>query len=449
MSPSVSSRWLLGSAIALSAIVAASPADAQSGSGLITACVGNITGLTRLVSENESCRPWETRIQWKKQGEPGPMGPAGPRGATGATGAAGAIGPVGPAGAVGPAGPVGAAGPSGPAGPAGAAGPQGPSGAQGPQGPAGADGATGPAGPAGAEGATGPQGPAGPAGPAGPQGPTGPPGSGGSLPAVPPPVPYAGNFAISIDGNATFRLTAFGGCFDKIIGVEYEDCYFATRVPAASLFGWVNEATTNPRRHDVTVYQFDLAGNVLSETDVRDAFLREFSMSDLEAAGADSVIFTFVLVPEQIQTRAGTGSLNSIAVKTLVQSNFRVSFDSVDGRGVMGLRDLGFSVAKQPDPVGAGRRRFVPGPLQYNAVAIDVVTSGLTSTAADLDAWVAQVANGQAQGRGATVELMNPGMTVTEVSIDVYGLFPLTFPSFSTTPNRRTFTGRILTFQMP
>lgn len=262
-------------------------------------------------------------------------------------------------------------------------------------------------------------------------------------------MPYAGNFAISIDGGATFRLSAFGGCFDKIIGIEYEDCYFATRMPAASLFGWVNEATTNPRRHDVTVYQFDIAGNVLTETEVRDTFLREFSMSDLEAAGNDPVIFTFVLVPEQIRTRAGSGSLTSVAVKTLLQSNFRVSIDGVDGRGVAGLRGLGFSVAKQLDPLGAGRRHFVPGPLEYNAVAIDVATSGIASTAADLDAWVAQATNGSASARGATVELLNPALTVTEVSIDVSGLYPLTFPAFSSSPSRRTFTGRIATFRMP
>jgi len=107
---------------------------------LIHACVRNITGLIRIIDANGTCTSNETPLDWRIQGEPGPIGPQGP------------IGPAGPQG------------PQGPDGPQGPEGPQGPAGPQGPEGP---QGSIGPA---------GPQGPEGPQGPAGPQGPEGPPG---------------------------------------------------------------------------------------------------------------------------------------------------------------------------------------------------------------------------------------------------------------------------------
>jgi hypothetical protein len=52
--------------------------------------------------------------------------------------------------------------------------------------------------------------------------------------AVPPP-PYnpgqGGRFYVRIVGDTideTVQLVAFAGCFDKVIAVEYEDCYFST-----------------------------------------------------------------------------------------------------------------------------------------------------------------------------------------------------------------------------
>jgi hypothetical protein len=162
---------------------------------VISACVNNFDGITRIVNSAKDCGPFEHFDSWNIQGPAGPVGPQGPAGATGATGAQGTpgiAGPVGPQGAAGaqgpagPAGPIGATGLTGATGPAGAVGPVGPSGAVGPVGATGLTGATGPVGPAGAAGpagATGQTGPAGPSGPTGAQGPAGPAGVPGTIPA--------------------------------------------------------------------------------------------------------------------------------------------------------------------------------------------------------------------------------------------------------------------------
>jgi Collagen triple helix repeat (20 copies) len=134
-------------------------------------CVGNLTGVLRVVSATTVCLSIETKIQWNEIGPAGPIGPAGAAGAKGATGPTGPTGPQGPAGAVGPAGPIGAVGSAGPAGAPGITGPQGlngPPGAVGTAGPAGPAGATGLPGAAGADSTVpGPTGPTGAAGPPG------------------------------------------------------------------------------------------------------------------------------------------------------------------------------------------------------------------------------------------------------------------------------------------
>lgn len=85
----------------------------------VFACVKNVNGQARIVSETETCLPSEHKISWSITG---PQGPQGPQGLAGPTGPMGPTGPTGPAGPAGPMGPTGPAGPQGPIGPTGPAG---------------------------------------------------------------------------------------------------------------------------------------------------------------------------------------------------------------------------------------------------------------------------------------------------------------------------------------
>ncbi len=89
---------------------------------VVYACIKNVNGQARIVSETEACLPSEHKISWSitgPQGSIGPIGPIGPQGPQGVAGPAGPVGPAGPAGPQGPAGPIGPEGPIGPTGPAG------------------------------------------------------------------------------------------------------------------------------------------------------------------------------------------------------------------------------------------------------------------------------------------------------------------------------------------
>lgn len=129
--------FLLATSCLALAPVSFTAAHAQSPT-LITACVSNLTGVSRIVAAPSLCQAGlEQVVQWNQKGATGPEGP------TGHPGLPGRPGPQGIAGPQGPAGPIGHPGIPGRPGPQGIPGPQGPAGATGPTGPAG------PVGPAG------------------------------------------------------------------------------------------------------------------------------------------------------------------------------------------------------------------------------------------------------------------------------------------------------------
>src|SRR5687768_13554992 len=79
---------------------------------LIHACVRNNTGAIRIVGASDTCTNNERPLDWRIQGEPGPVGPQGPEGPQGPAGPQGPQGPEGPQGPIGPQGPEGPPGPT-------------------------------------------------------------------------------------------------------------------------------------------------------------------------------------------------------------------------------------------------------------------------------------------------------------------------------------------------
>jgi len=358
----------------------------------------------------------------------GPQGPPGPAGAMGPDGPTGPAGPIGPAGPTGPAGPPGAdgaMGPAGPAGPAGPVGPQGPQGAKGDQGDPGATGAT---------GATGPQGPAGPPGPA------------AGAPPPPPPAPYTGTFFLEINGLGHFPLSAFGGCFDKVLGQEYEDCYFATSTLNDSLTAWLRDTVrgVNPIRN-LRVFQVNLAGTILSQTDIDDGFIRDFSVSALDADSATLGVLSFVVVPETVRTQAGSGMLGSGALQKLLRADrFEVRLDNVDGRDFAGVAGLRMLVEKLPAaPTGGLRRTFAPGAIRFGEVVFEVI-DGIT--ASDLDTWVTGIGRGTETSRDGAIGILNPTLSQEIAVIELTEVLPTSFPPFPLSGNRRRLTAQITRF---
>src|ERR1051325_196645 len=157
-------------------------------------------------------------------------------------------------------------------------------------------------GPQGPIGPTGPQGPKGDKGDRGEPGPQGPAGTAAAVP-VPPPPAYDGVFVLAI-GSEKIPLTSFAGCADRILGIEYDDCYVETRTRSAELFQWLNDTVNGVNLfRDLSVSYQDSLKIELSSLQIAHAFLRDFTISDADAASKDAGSVRIAFVPSTTTAR--------------------------------------------------------------------------------------------------------------------------------------------------
>ena len=326
----------------------------------------------------------------------------------------------------GPQGPKGDTGAQGPPGPKGDPGAKGDQGIQGVPGPKGDTGDPGPQGLPGAQGGVGPQGPPGPAGPVG-------------LVPAPRPAAYVGTFLLEINSEE-IGLDAFAGCFDKIIGVEYEDCYFTIkRIPEGALKEWFNDSLNNeaPRRN-LKVLQVAQNGDVIAAIQIQNAFLRELTVSTFDTTDNSSGSITFVVVPDSINPTSGNASGIGGPIKTFVASHFNVEVDGVALGGVASVDGIHALWPKNDVVIGAGaRRHFEPGPALFGDIEMQVAIS-IGTTAADLDSWVDELGGAGDAEKDGDLRILNNSFSMELGRIQFHNLLPVSFPAFHTGNNKRT-----------
>ena len=109
-----------GAALVLTGVAIGVTSNAYTdANGVYHGCVGQGSGILRVLKAGESCSSNEVAIDWNQTGPQGPQGPQGE------------VGPQGPQGETGPQGPQGIQGPKGDKGDTGDTGPQGPAGTSG------------------------------------------------------------------------------------------------------------------------------------------------------------------------------------------------------------------------------------------------------------------------------------------------------------------------------
>ncbi len=312
----------------------------------------------------------------------------------------------------------------------GAVGPQGPQGAQGPQGP---QGPLGPQGPQGPQCPQGPQGLQGVQGSQGTQGPPGPPGPTGVTPA-PPPAAYAGTFFLETTtpqgSSETVRAASFAGCYDKILGVEYEDCYFQVDGLSPALIQWLNDTAAGNGNtiRNLTVIETDLAANVVASVQIGGAFLQDFRVSDFDASDKSPGALNFVAVPSTV-TVASTGSLATATQLTAWNDySFAVQIDNVDTSFVVLLQGVHMSVPKLAAPSTGARHQ-----VQGGAPAFDpIVVTFVSSHGADFVTWVNNVSQGQVDTRNGAVHMLDPANQAVVATVQFVNLSPIAFTPLST-----------------
>ncbi len=339
---------------------------------------------------------------------------------TSITGSQGIQGPKGDTGAIGPVGPQGPRGDTGPTGDKGSQGPQGPEGKQGPGGTQGRQGETG------ATGATGTTGPAGPAGPQGPAGAT------FAAPATPPPA-YQGAFYMKIGTGDLIPLKSFAGCYDKVAGVEYEDCYVSTSFAAADIRQWLNDTVDGANgRRDVTILQLDGSRNETARTAIGNAFIGDFSIDDPNALSNETAALSMILVPSAVTTVAGSGLPVTLSTsfpnsKRLFSANFRFNITGVDGSWIVSVGGIHMAGQKVPVAPGNSRHLFEPGPPVFELLTLAMATGG--HTVPNITSWFANVSLGQLDLRSGDLQFLSPDLITVHMTVQFSNLSPvLMFP---------------------
>ncbi len=281
-------------------------------------------------------------------------------------------------------------------------------------------------------GLTGAQGVSGPAGPPGPPGPAAP---------TPPPPAYGGSFVLQIlnpAGPATraVRLQSFAGCYDKLLGVEYQDCYFQLSGFNAAVTQWVNDTVTgaNPYR-DVVVSEVNSSEVEIAHVQIGHAFLRDLRVADADASSISPGGISFVAVPSTLQISAGSGlAIPSDSPSNWLSYQFQLQIDNANTSGVASVTDIHLSAPKlMVAPIGM-RHQFQPGSAQFDDLNISVIAS----RDADFVTWVNNVAQGQSDVRSGSLQLLNSSLTLVLGTVQFNNMSPVAILPFATGASLRT-----------
>ena len=310
----------------------------------------------------------------------------------------------------------------------------------GPQGPKGDKGDPGPQGPQGQKGDKGDQGPQGlkgDKGDTGLTGPVGPQGPAGAAPP-PPPTPYTGTFYMQINGGDYFKLTSFAGCADKILGVEYQDCYFQTRSVAPDLTQWLNDTVNgaaNPTRN-ASVVQLDTNFTELARLDIQQAFLSDFAVSDFDASDTSLGTLSFTVVPAHLST-GSPSALSSFANQTFHVAFFILNIPNFTNV-TAAVRGIHMSAPKLATTGVGLRHQFISGPVQFDPIRIEV--GGNATAIADIETWAGNVAQGLSDVRSGTLNATENNFQTVIMTINLSNMTPIALDPFPTAGVRRGIT---------
>ena len=265
-----------------------------------------------------------------------------------------------------------------------------------------------------------------------------------------PPANYAGLFRLQFDDSGnTIALATAAGCFDKLAQAEFEDCYLSTKILSPDLIAWLHDSVNGSNAfRDLTLIQVsDISFNEVSRTSIDHAFLRDFSISDLDGSSNTVGVLSFVLVPRNLQSAASSGVSLVPNTPRFLNANFVVNIDSVDGSRINAVRNLHMSAPKiLVSPQLGTHHQFLPGQPSFDNLTIEMSVAG--TTASSFDAWAHNIALGQNDLRVGTVNLMNTTFSSSLAEIDLFDLSPLSFPAFQTSDGHRTVVLSISRFLM-
>ena len=258
------------------------------------------------------------------------------------------------------------------------------------------------------------------------------------MPPAPPPAPYVGTYYLIIDNAQAIPLSSFSGCYDEILGVEYEDCFFEIRYFSSHVVQWLNDAVSGGNNlRTLYVSRVDQLGKEQSRFEIGNAFLRELSFGDFDAAANTTGAINMVVVPSALRgVAAGPLPPQPGSGDRFYSFSFGLTVSGVDSTRIAAVRGIRVTVDKVAVESSASRRQFAPGAVRFDPIRLEAADSGLI----DYQAWVDQVAGGTPSFRtgGLTAYDTNRKNAVGEILFE--DLLPISIEPFPTSGTRRGVT---------
>lgn len=251
-----------------------------------------------------------------------------------------------------------------------------------------------------------------------------------------PPADYPGAYYLSIGGGNFIELESFGGCFEKELGVEYEDCYFSTERFLGDVLDWLNDTTNglNTNRALTVVQRSQsLPANIIA-TMTLSGFMREFRLSPVSTAGKSHMTASFIVVPSGISTNYNAGGpLPSVAPPSYLFPNlFNLTVEGTTLAPIVTLDGLG--LAWQKVLVGQVGTRNVYGLPVGAPDSYDITITATRNGAAGqyLETWFTAAATGGEPSRSGAIDFTNGSAGAVLRTVVLNGLRPKQFLPFTT-----------------
>jgi hypothetical protein len=264
-------------------------------------------------------------------------------------------------------------------------------------------------------------------------------------------VPYDGDFVLDIDGfTGTVELSAFAGCFDQIVDVWYQDCFFEVEGLPSPVLHWLAETLSGgDARHDLTVRQLDPSATlpserVVAQLQIGGGWLSDFRLSDFDVAEAGTGRLTFVVVPDLLTSGSPTETGTPLSVEAFRTGDFTLDIPDVERNGIAALSGLHLRRDKLgsagPDPE---RAYFTPDVALFDDVTLVAAQTG-GRTLEDLTRWVDGLGNSASDRRDGLLTLTSGPDSIAEVHLP--GLLP--FTGLSLLGERRSLMLQVQSFDL-
>jgi hypothetical protein len=263
-------------------------------------------------------------------------------------------------------------------------------------------------------------------------------------------VPYEGDFVLDVEGfTGTVELSAFAGCFDQLVGVLYQDCFFEVEGLPSPVLHWLAETLSGgSARHDLTVRQLDRSAappspQAVAQLHVGAGWISDFRLSDFDVAETGTGRLTFVVVPELLTSEAPTEAGTPPSVESFSPGDFTLDIPEVDRSGIAALSGLHL----QRDRLGGagpepGRAYFSPGVILFDDLTLVAAPTSGQRTVGDLTRWVEL--DGSSDLRDGLLTLTSGPDAIAEVHLP--GLLP--FTGLSLLGERRALMLRVESFDL-